>query len=189
MTPIEPRLGNSPLPVFFRSIAFDPRAHTVCSDCCLLFTAAQSLAGTLVARSTSLCQSNPTGVVHRIVELTSRSCVTMYATSSHAVGRLWCSPACARNHSAFIACVPGVAMSSTRSISLLMLPLMVPSLFLPCHIRTPRNDTVRLDIEMTIRSTAVSAACCQSNLNQLCAEALRLQVDGEVIPITQLPSG
>ena len=52
---------------------------------------------------------------------------------------------------------------------------MFSSLFLACSIRTPRNDTVRLDTEMNIRSPEDSAAS--------------LQVDGAAIPITQLPSG
>ena len=86
--------------------------------------------------------------------------------------------------SAPIACVPVRARSSTRIISLLLESLMATSLFLACSIRTSRNDSVRLDTEMTNRSTEGPAAYCQHNLNPVCAEAPHLQVAGDVIPIT-----
>ena len=82
------RRGTSPLPFFVRGTAFDLWALTVCSDCFSLFPAAQIQAGTLVARSTSLRQTNSTSVAHRIVELASRSYVTTYDTFGQAVGRL-----------------------------------------------------------------------------------------------------
>ena len=69
------------------------------------------------------------------------------------------------------------------------MPLLLPSLFLACSIRAPRNDTVRLDAGMTIRSTGASAAYYQHNLHQVNAEVGHLQVDADIIPITQLPSG
>ena len=109
----------------------------------------------------------------------------MYATLCHAVGIHWamsvgygvhwCSPAGERLHFAPIAGDPVDAMSSTRSISLHLQSPMFSSLFLACSIRTPRNDTVRLDTEMNTRSPKDSAAS--------------LQLDGAAIPITQLPSG
>ena len=63
------------------------------------------------------------------------------------------------------------------------------SLFLACSTQTPRNETVRLDTERTLRSTGVSATYNRHNVNQVCDEILHLQVDGDVIPITQLQSG